>query len=130
MGKNTEFNHYTRVKDAATSFYFDVVRRQLTFQEYLDEKSKRIFDHPSYSKLTIRSKEFIHGYSEGMYRMIERLFIEWRLFDKEGNLVLTGHSAETLNYKFDYSACNERQAKGLPVGHHTWKGTDGKKIWS
>ena len=129
MGKNTQFNHFTETKREFECLWWKTIYNKESFQNYLDERSK-IYETNSYKRLTRNNREYISGFDAGMFFLVGRFFVEWRLFDKEGNLVLTGHSAQGLNYKFDYSACREREKKGLPIGHHTWKDSDGKKIWS
>lgn len=128
MGKNTQYNHWRTVKSRCDEINFRVIREKLTFEQY-QELCKKLYDTNSFKRLTRENSANISGYMQGVFHVIQRILTEWRLFDKDGNLVLTGHSAEKLNYKFDYSVCKEREAKGLLFGHHTWIGTDGKKIW-
>lgn len=126
MGKNTQFNHFMRVRNALTEEYNSVIRNKKDFKEYLKVR-QRVWNHPSYDKLTKLNKEFISGMDSAYFNIIQVHFTEWRLYNAAGELVISHYSNDPKEC-FDYSVCRAREAKGLIIGEHTWKGTT--ILWS
>lgn len=129
MGKNTAYNHRQNVKRQYDEMWNRIIQGKLNFDQYLELRTN-IFASNSYKRLRKGDQEYFSGYDQGIYVTVNRYMIEWRLYDAEGNLILTNAKGEGVNYKFDYSVCQKRESEGKSIGEHVWKDTDGKSIWS